>query len=74
MEDVEKHKSGIEKALDDARHGRVYKAESVDDMFKHILENASPNKTTMNAMKEVKKGQVVEYASLDDFQKRMYEL
>ncbi|MCQ2246310.1 MAG: hypothetical protein MJZ69_05920 [Bacteroidaceae bacterium] len=71
---VKKHKSGIEKALDDVKHGRVYKAESVDDMFKHILENASPNKTTMNAIKEVKKGQVVEYASLDDFKKRMYEL
>lgn len=37
-------------------------------------KDTSPNKTTMNAIKEVKKGQVVEYASLDDFKKRMYEL
>lgn len=30
-------KSGIEKALDDVKHGRVHHAESVDDMFNQIL-------------------------------------
>ena len=30
-------KSGIEKALDDVKAGRVYHAESVDDLFKQIL-------------------------------------
>ena len=30
-------KSGIEKALDDVKDGRVYHAKSVDDLFKQIL-------------------------------------
>lgn len=30
-------KSGIDKALDDIKAGRVYEAKSVDDMFKQIL-------------------------------------
>lgn len=30
-------KPGIEEALDDIKAGRVEKAESVDDMFLHIL-------------------------------------
>ena len=32
-----RRKSGIEEADDDIRNGRVYKAGSVDDMFKQIL-------------------------------------
>jgi predicted peroxiredoxin len=43
---VKKHKQkeydimktkGFQEALDDVKHGRVYHAESVDDMFKQIL-------------------------------------
>ena len=34
--DVTKTK-GFQEALDDVKHGRVYHAESVDDMFKQIL-------------------------------------
>ena len=30
-------KSGIEKALDDVKAGRVYHAENVDDLFNQIL-------------------------------------
>lgn len=33
--DIEK--SGLDKALDDIKAGRVYEADSVDDMFKQIL-------------------------------------
>ncbi len=29
--------SGYKEAMDDIKHGRVYHAESVDDMFKQIL-------------------------------------
>jgi hypothetical protein len=31
-------KSGLEEALEDEKNGRVYKAESVDDMFNQILD------------------------------------
>ena len=34
--DITKTK-GFQEALDDVKHGRVYHAESVDDMFKQIL-------------------------------------
>lgn len=34
--DVTKTK-GFQEAMDDVKHGRVYHAESVDDMFKQIL-------------------------------------
>ena len=30
-------RKGIDAALEDVRKGRVYKAESVDDMFRQIL-------------------------------------
>ena len=30
-------KSGLDKALEDVKHGRVYKAKAVDDLFKQIL-------------------------------------
>lgn len=30
-------KSGLDKALEDIKAGRVYEADSVDDMFKQIL-------------------------------------
>ena len=30
-------KSGLDAALDDVKEGRVYKAESTDDLFKQIL-------------------------------------
>lgn len=33
-----RRKTGIEEAEDDIRKGRVYKAVSVDDMFKQILD------------------------------------
>ena len=33
-----KPKSGLDKALDDVKAGRVYKAKDVDDLFKQILE------------------------------------
>ena len=33
----EAEKKGIEEAEEDIRKGRVYKADSVDDMFKQIL-------------------------------------
>ena len=33
----QRRRSGIEEAEEDIRMGRVYKAESVDDMFKQIL-------------------------------------
>ena len=29
--------AGYREAMDDVKHGRVYKADSVDDMFKQIL-------------------------------------
>jgi hypothetical protein len=29
--------AGYKEAMDDIKHGRVYHAESVDDMFKQIL-------------------------------------
>ena len=32
-----RRKKGIEEAEEDIRKGRVYKADSVDDMFKQIL-------------------------------------
>ena len=32
-----KRKSGLEEALDDVKNGRVYRAESVDDLFQKIL-------------------------------------
>ena len=32
-----KPKSGLEEALDDVKNGRVYRAESVDDLFQKIL-------------------------------------
>lgn len=35
---ISKKKSGIEKALEDAKAGRVYKAENADDLFKQILD------------------------------------
>lgn len=31
-------KSGIEEAMEDIEKGRIYKAKSVDDMFKQILD------------------------------------
>ncbi len=34
---VEKRKNEVELAEEDIRNGRVYKAESVDDMFNQIL-------------------------------------
>ena len=34
---VEKKKNGLDEALEDIEEGRVYDAESVDDMFKQIL-------------------------------------
>ena len=30
-------KSGLDRALEDVKHGRVYKAKDVDDLFKQIL-------------------------------------
>lgn len=33
-----KPKSGLGKALDDVKAGRVYKAKDVDDLFKQILD------------------------------------
>lgn len=33
-----KTKSGLGKALDDVKAGRVYKAKDVDDLFKQILD------------------------------------
>ena len=35
---------GFQEALDDVKHGRVYHAESVDDMFKQILGEEAFNK------------------------------
>ena len=35
-EDITKT-AGYKEAMDDVKHGRVYHAESVDDMFKQIL-------------------------------------
>jgi hypothetical protein len=35
---VKHSSSGIDEALKDVKEGRVYKAESVDDMFKKILD------------------------------------
>lgn len=32
-----KRKSGIEEAMEDIQEGRVYKANSVEDLFKQIL-------------------------------------
>lgn len=32
-----KRKCGMDEAVDDIREGRVYKADSVEDMFKQIL-------------------------------------
>lgn len=34
---VEKKKNGLDEALEDIEEGRVFEAESVDDMFKQIL-------------------------------------
>ena len=34
---ISDRKTGIEKALDDVKAGRVYKAKNADDMFKQIL-------------------------------------
>lgn len=34
---VYKHKSGIEKSLEDVKAGRVFKAKDADDLFKQIL-------------------------------------
>lgn len=31
-------KKGLDKALDDVKAGRVYKAKDVDDLFKQILD------------------------------------
>ena len=36
VEDITKT-AGYKEAMDDIKHGRVYHAESVDDMFKQIL-------------------------------------
>lgn len=33
-----KPKSGLDKALDDVKAGRVYKTKDVDDLFKQILD------------------------------------
>ena len=33
----QRRRTGIEEAEEDVRKGRVYKADSVDDMFKQIL-------------------------------------
>ena len=33
-----KPKSGLDKALDDVKAGRVYKDKDVDDLFKQILD------------------------------------
>ena len=33
----DREKNGLDKALDDIKAGRVYEADSVDDMFKQIL-------------------------------------
>ena len=41
--DITKTK-GFQEALDDVKHGRVYHAESVDDMFKQILGEEAFNK------------------------------
>ena len=34
---TQRRRAGIDEALDDVRNGRVYKADSVDAMFKQIL-------------------------------------
>ena len=34
---VRRKKTGIDKALDDVKHGRVYKAKSANDLIKQIL-------------------------------------
>ena len=34
---VPRRRKGIDEALDDVQNGRVYHAESVDDMYKQIL-------------------------------------
>ena len=34
---VEKKKNGLDESLEDIEEGRVYSAESVDDMFEQIL-------------------------------------
>ena len=34
---VEKKKDGLDESLEDIEEGRVYSAESVDDMFEQIL-------------------------------------
>ena len=34
---TQRRRPGIDEALDDVRNGRVYKADSVDAMFKQIL-------------------------------------
>lgn len=31
-----RRKNGLDQALDDINHGRVYKADSVDDLFKQL--------------------------------------
>lgn len=35
---TKKRKSGLEKALEDEKEGRVFEANDVDDMFKQILD------------------------------------
>lgn len=35
---ISKRKSGIEKALEDVKVGRIYKAKNADDLFKQILD------------------------------------
>ena len=36
-EDITNDKSGIEKAMEDVKTGRVYKAKDADELFKQIL-------------------------------------
>lgn len=35
---ISKRKSGIEKALEDVKVGRIYKAKNADDLFKQVLD------------------------------------
>ena len=44
-EDITKT-AGYKEAMDDIKHGRVYHAESVDDMFKQISQTTVTNQNT----------------------------
>ena len=52
--DITKTK-GFQEALDDVKHGRVYHAESVDDMFKQILGEEALN--MLNHINKIVKGE-----------------